>query len=364
MKLALVADQLLACAGAEKTFAVMCQAFPGAHIYTTIYDPVHAPQEFRQYAIRQLLSGPCFRDVNSLRKNFPLALAALQKFSFSGYDVVLSSAAHIGRFIRKGSAFHLSYTYCPFRLLYEPHLYPQISGLRGAAFLLGLPFLRAWDRSKARQVDRFLSISRDSQNAILRCYGSASKIISPPVLNMPDVYIPSKKEEFYLMVSRFEPWKNLDMVITTFRNLDRKLMIVGEGPQEAALRRLAGSNVKFLGKVDEAALSQLYRACRALIHPTATEYGLTPIEANAHGSPAICLGVKGVLDTMISYQSDPERATAWFYDKSEPAALRQAILDFEQVQMDGLVCFRHAQQYSPRIFRERLQREVQQISHS
>ena len=358
MKIALVADHLLGHGGAEKTFAVMCQGFPEADIYTTAYNPMKAPQELRQFEIRQLVCGDRFQNYDEFRKFFPMVIWKMRQFYFSDYDVILSSVAHVGRFIRKGTARLISYTYYPFRMLYEPELYPQISGLKKAAMLLTLPLLRGWDRSQGRQVDRFVAISRDSQSAIRKYYGKDSLIVPPPVLNLPDAYAPNIKQDYYILVSRLEPWKQVDGVIRAFADLDRQLVIIGDGPDRDHLMRMATPNVSFVGHVSENQLALHYRNCRALVHPTPTEFVLTPIEANAYGTPAICLGTKGVWDTMVPYQISPLGATAYFYDDPRPESLCQAILGFEKVSFDALACFHNSQKYNARQFIQKLRQVV------
>src|SRR5262249_47177952 len=154
--------------------------------------------------------------------------------------------------------------------------------------------------------------------AIQRYYKRDSDIIFAPVLGAPEDYQPVPKENFFLLVSRLEPWKRLESTMDAFRKLNERLIIIGDGPHRETLQRRAAKNIKSVGRVTAAELSAYYARARALIQPTAIEYGLTPIEANAHGTPAICLGVDGALETMISYDDSPANATAIFY--SDPTA--------------------------------------------
>ncbi len=353
--IALVADALVSRGGAEKVFAVMCEAFPDADVFTSVYLPDRTLDEFRQRRIEELVTSPSLRSEQALKRGYPLAAWQMGRRSFDRYRVVLSSSAHLARYIRKGRATHISYCYYPFRLLYEPERYPQVKGLSRVAFRAARPFLRAWDWSRARAVDQFVGISAASSAAIQKYYGREADIIFSPILNLPDRFEPEPKGDFFLLVSRLEPWKMVDVAVNAFRGLDARLIVVGDGPERAALERRAGPNVEFAGVVGEAELVSLYRRARALVHASSTEYGLTPIEANAYGTPAICWGVSGALETMVSFAEAPERATALFYDEPTPAALARAVKQFETLRFDPRQCFANAQRFGRREFVAKMQ---------
>jgi glycosyltransferase involved in cell wall biosynthesis len=221
-----------------------------------------------------------------------------------------------------------------------------------------LPLLRAWDRSRARAVDRFIGISAASKAAIRQYYGRDADVMFSPILSLPEVFEPHPKGDFFLLVSRLEPWKNIEVVVDAFRSLETRLVIVGDGPERGALQGRAGPNVEFAGAVGEAELVSLYRRARAVIHSARTEYGLTPIEANAYGTPAICWGVAGALETMVSYALDPDNATALFYDESTPAAIADAVRRFETIRFDPARCHANARRFGRNEFVSRIQAYV------
>src|SRR5262249_35465490 len=203
--------------------------------------------DFKSFRVNQLLRGKRFKDYDSLRRNFFFAaLFQLAAHSFEGYDVVLSSAAHLARYIRKGTAKHFSYTHYPFRMLYEPNQYPQIQGISRGVVYAALPLLRMWDRFQAHRIDRFVANSRVTQRAIQRYYKRDSDIIFAPVLGAPEDYQPVPKENFFLLVSRLEPWKRLESTMDAFRKLNERLIIIGDGPHRETLQRRAAKNIKFV----------------------------------------------------------------------------------------------------------------------
>lgn len=359
---ALVADALVSPGGAEKVFSVMCEAFPGADIYTSVYLRDRTLDVFRRFQVHELVTSPSLRSEAQLKKWYPLAALQMGRRPLDGYRVIVSSSSHLGRYVRKGRATHISYCYYPFRLLYEPERYPQVRGLRRVALGAALPLLRAWDRSRARDVDRFVGISAASQAAIRRYYRREADIIFSPILSLPDVFEPHPKDDFFLLVSRLEPWKMVDVVVEAFRSLDARLVIIGDGPERAALERRAGPNIEFAGSVGEAELVSLYRRARAVIHAARTEYGLTPIEANAYGTPAICWGVSGALETMVSYAADPENATALFYDESTPTAIADAVRKFETLRFDPARCHANARRFGRHEFVSKIQAYVRKYA--
>src|ERR1043165_6755370 len=141
-RIALITDVLVNQAGAEKVFAVMCSGFPEADVYTSVYLPELAPPEMRAYRVRELVRGQAFRSESGYKWLYPLAAAQMLRTSFDDYDVVLSSSAHLARYIRKGRAKHISYTYYPFRMLYEPERYPFANPAKRAIVNLARPPLR------------------------------------------------------------------------------------------------------------------------------------------------------------------------------------------------------------------------------
>ncbi|MDX2194677.1 MAG: glycosyltransferase [Gemmatimonadales bacterium] len=345
-RLALVADALVTPGGAEKVFAVMCEAFPDADVFTSRCLPQALPPGLAGRAIRELVDPAMFPDERSLKTRYPLAAWQMGRHDFSGYDTILASSAHLARYISPGRARFLCYSYYPFRLLYEPERYTELRGARRLAFAAARPLLRAWDQRVARRVDRFIAISEASRAAIRRHYGRDADVIPSPILNLPARLEPAVRGDHFLVVSRLERWKLIDVVIRAFAELPGlRLVVVGDGPERPALEAMATPNVHFAGRAPEAELERLYRTARALIHPTPTEYGLTPIEANAYGTPAICVGVGGCLETMVPWPAADGAASALFFDAPEPGAVRDAVRRFEQLSFDPSACFRNAQRF-------------------
>lgn len=354
MRIALVQDSLIKAAGSEKAFAAMCEAFPDADVFTSLYFPESTLDCFRSRNVIELVDRRFFSTERALKQAYPLAALQIGRKDFSGYDVVLSSAAHIARYIRKGTAKHFSYCYYPFRLLYEPDRYPQDSTLMRIGLDLALPFLRRWDYATAQRVDRFIAISSASRDAIRKYYKRDADVIFAPILGLPDAYVPATRQPFFLVVSRLEKWKRIDVVVQAFTQLGAPLVIVGAGPERASLESMAGPTIEFAGAVSEERLIEYYRSARAVVHVTETEYGLVPIEANAYGTPAICYGVSGVLETMVPYAEGETGATALFFPELTPDSLAAAVRRFHDIRFDPVRLFENAARFGKRAFIERM----------
>jgi teichuronic acid biosynthesis glycosyltransferase TuaC len=104
-----------------------------------------------------------------------------------------------------------------------------------------------------------------------------------------------------LSVGWLAPQKSFDLVIRAAAALpDTLLVIVGEGPEKAALQRLArdlqtGERVRFLGTMPQQRLATVYNAADVLVLASARE-GLPNVvlEALACGTPVVATAVGGL----------------------------------------------------------------------
>jgi glycosyltransferase involved in cell wall biosynthesis len=188
--------------------------------------------------------------------------------------------------------------------------------------------LRRWDRSTARRVDHFIAISRTVQRRISDSYHRSSVVIYPPVDT--DFYFPAsaRREDYYLAVSAFAPYKRLDLAIRACNQLKRKLVLIGTGQAESRLRALAGPTVQFLGWQSNEKVREHLRRCRALLFPGEEDFGIVPVEAQACGAPVIAYGTGGATETVITPESR-EEPTGLFFKESSAESIADAIVRFE-----------------------------------
>jgi len=301
LKIALVHDWLTGYRGGERVLHHLVQRFPRADLYTLFHDPGSVTREIENRRITTSILDRLPRSHLHYRKLLPLFPWAIRRFDFAGYDLVISTSHAVAKSIRVPRQIpHLDYCFTPMRYIWD-----QVDAYlgRGPARWLATPAIHALRRFDVRtsgpsSVDRFVAISSEVADRIRRHYGRKANVVAPPVELSWIEPASEPAEDFYLHVAGFVPYKRDSLVIDTFRRLERRLIVVGDGPGRAALERRATPNVAFTGRIDDASLADLYRRARALIQPQHEDFGLVAVEAQAAGRPVIAFGEGGARDTV------------------------------------------------------------------
>lgn len=366
MKIAIVHDELMRRGGAEQVVRCFHQAFPKAPIYTMAYQPENTYAEFKEcHIITSWMQKIVSNEKTMRRLFFPLGVWAMQQLDVTGYDVVLISSTYSAKYVKVSpNALVINYCHTPFRLAWYPESYKQYTtatGLKKIAFNTVIKILRKIDYEAAQRTGFFIANSTEIRGKIRNIYHFNKKIdiIKPPV-NCDAFYISDYTKDYYLVVSRLESYKKVDLVVDTFNSLGYPLIIVGKGSQENELRKRAKRNITFKSGISSKEMAELYTHCKALIFPQHEDYGITPLEANASGRPVIAYGKGGVLDTMIplTIEGDASQATAIFFDKQNPENLAAAIEKFNQVNFNPKFIRRHAEQFHESKFVENIRNYV------
>ena len=329
MKIAIVHDYLNQYGGAERVVEVLRELFPEAPIYTSIYLPDNMPNSFRKMDIRTSF----MQKLPFLHKHFKKYLLlypkAIQSFDLSKYDVVLSSSSAFAKGAIKGQeACHICYCYTPMRFVWNYEEYVARENF-GKCIRKILPFaiqkLRKWDETTVNRVDYFIAISQNIQRRIKEYYDRESEVIYPPVNT--EIFQPSKEiGNYFLVVSRLNSYKRIDLVIQVFNELKLPLRIIGNGPHRSALEKMAHQNIKFLGKVSDEKLAENYSKCKALVFPSGEDFGIAPLEAQASGRPVIAYADGGALETIV------EGITGIFFKQQTAESLIEAIGRFDKIK--------------------------------
>ena len=351
-------DWLTGMRGGERCLEVFCELFPEAPLYTLLHVPgsVSPIIENRRIVTSFVQRLPGAAD--GYRYYLPLFPRAARRFDLGGYDLILSLSHCVAKGVRvPPGALHVCYCFTPMRYVWD--LYHDYFGrAAGPATRLVMPAvaaaLRRWDR-QTTGVHHFVAISHHIAGRIRRAYGRSADVIHPPV----DVrrFRLGQPEDFYLVVSALTPYKRVDLAVEAANRLGRRLLVVGTGPEESRLRRLAGRAVEWLGWREDAEVADLYARCRAVLFTAVEDYGIVPLEAAAAGRPTIALAEGGVLETMVGLdESGNEPPTAVFFQKQTVESLVDGIRTFEFVEhrFDPSALHARAQRFDRPIFKQRL----------
>jgi glycosyltransferase involved in cell wall biosynthesis len=347
IKTALVHDWLVSQGGGEAVLKGIYEQFPGPIF--TLFKQEHF---LDRYFGEDLDVKPSFlQKIPGITKRYryflPLYPLAIEQFDLSEYPLVLSSSHAVAKGVLTHSEqLHICYCSSPMRYvwdLYYDHL-NALSGAKKIAMHLISHTLRKWDLLSSNRVDHFIANSHYIAKRIKKVYGRESTVIYPPV-DTEKFALLRKSEEYYITVSRLVPYKRIDLLITAFSQMrEKKLLIIGEGPELKTLKAKATKNIEFLGfKKDEELLS--YFSCaKAFLFAAKEDFGIAPVEAQAAGIPVIAYGKGGALETIISEK------TGIFFDEQNPKSLIDAVNQFEKAAFDCELIKEHAAQFSKERF--------------
>ncbi|HVE49814.1 MAG TPA: glycosyltransferase [Casimicrobiaceae bacterium] len=360
MRVALVHDWLDTWAGGEQVLKEVAALFPLAPIYTLVdFFPREFKERIGSHEIRPsfVQSLPFAR--TSFRRYLPLFPNAIESLDVSAFDLVISVSHAVAKGVRTHARqLHISYCLSPMRYawdLREQYL-AQVGLQRGLRAWLAhklLDRLANWDTRTNPRVDAFVAISHHIAARIRRCYDRDATVIYPPVdvTRLPIVAQP-RRNGLYITVSRLVPYKRIDAIAAAFRELpDRKLVIVGSGPERERVARAAGPNVRLLGQLADAERDALLAQAQAFIFAADEDFGIAPLEAQALGTPVIALRSGGLVETIRGLETN--RPTGVFFDSPTSPAIADAVRTFER-QRDHIsseACIDNAQRFSASRFR-------------
>lgn len=360
-RIALVHEWLTTYAGSEKVLEQLCTLFPEADLFVT----VAAPQALARWpfllgrrvttSFVQHLPGA----LKHYRKYLPLMPLAVEQFDLSAYDIVISSAHAVSKGVLTGpDQLHISYVHSPIRYAWDlQHQYLRESGLdrgfKGWVAKWLLHKIRIWDYRTAAGVNHFVANSRFIGRRIHKVYGRDSDVIYPPV-DVNAFEFCAQKQDYYLTASRLVPYKRMDLIVQAFSQMpDKKLVVIGDGPEMPKLRALATPNVTLLGYQPFSELKRQMQQAKAFVFAAEEDFGITPVEAQACGTPVIAYGKGGSLETVVD-SIDPTSATGIWFAEQTADSIIGAVERFEALTtpIAAQVCRLHAERFSIERFRD------------
>jgi glycosyltransferase involved in cell wall biosynthesis len=345
-RVALVHDWLTGFRGGEKCLEVLCRLFPDAPIYTLLHVPGTLPESIERHPIRTSFLQHLPRIGRYYRYTLPIMPLAAN-WKIGPCDLVFSLSHAVAKAAKAPNGVpHVCYCFTPMRYAWhmkESYFSGRFRGLRGMAVDRLMAALRSWDRRTASRVTHFLANSETVRRRIRESYGRDSVILYPPVDT--DFYRPDpavRRDDFYLVLSAFAPYKRVDLAVDACNRLRKRLVLIGSGQDEERLKAMAGPTVQFLGWQKDEVLRDHLRRCRALLFPGEEDFGIVPVEANACGAPVIAYGRGGATETIVPLGQDAP--TGVWFDEQTVDSLANAVerLEREQDQLDPAAARRQA----------------------
>jgi glycosyltransferase involved in cell wall biosynthesis len=285
---------------------------------------------------------------------------AIEQVDLSGYDLVISSSHAVAKGVLTGpNQVHISYVHSPIRYAWDlQHQYLREShlttGIKSAMARVLLHYIRGWDSRSANGVDHLLANSHFIARRIKKAYQREATVIYPPV-DLASLSLCTQKEDFYVTASRMVPYKRIDLIVRAFSQTpERRLVVIGDGPEMKRIKSVAGENVTILGHQPFDVLVDHLRRARAFVFAAEEDFGISVVEAQACGTPVIAFGRGGVLESVVGLPLD--RPTGVFFGEQTLESLLEAVSRFEDNAhlLDHRQCRRNAERFSSENFKTAL----------
>ncbi|HDZ0847887.1 TPA: glycosyltransferase family 4 protein [Klebsiella pneumoniae] len=363
----IVADWLVTYAGAERVVKEMIELFPDSDVYSIVdFLSDEARANFNNKKSTTTFIQHLPKAKQKYQTYLPLMPLAIEQIDVSKHDVVLSSSHAVAKGVLTGpDQLHISYVHSPIRYAWDlQHQYLKEAkldkGLKGLLAKYLLHKIRMWDVRTSNGVDHFIANSKFISRRVKKVYGRDADVIYPPV-EVERFDFNDNKEDFYLTASRMVPYKRMDLIVEAFANMpDKRLVVIGDGSEMPKVKKKAASNIEILGYQPDQVLHDYMRRAKAFVFAAEEDFGITPVEAQACGTPVIAYGKGGVLETVRPYGiSNP---TGLFFERQSISSLVETVKKFDKIQNLILPsdCKENSQSFSSDRFKRELNTYIEQ----
>tara|TARA_Y100000590_G_scaffold271942_1_gene305321 strand:+ start:1046 stop:2167 length:1122 start_codon:yes stop_codon:yes gene_type:complete len=339
MRIALIHYWLYGMRGGEKVIAEILKLFPNADIYTHLYVPENLDPSITEHKITKTFINSLPLSKKYYQAYLPLMPWALNKLDLKNYDLIISSESGPAKGVNKHKdACHICYCHTPMRYIWDQQsIYLANTGVIKSLYLRSItPYMRRWDVNSAKKVDHFIANSKYVSERIQRIYGTTSTVIHPPV-DINSFHLTKIKGDYFVMAGQLVPYKRPELAILAFNQLKIPLKVIGTGEMLENLKKIAKSNIEFLGYVNDGEYSKVISSARALIFPGVEDFGIVPVEAQASGTPVIALEEGGALETVKGFRTNDipmenQSYTGIFFQQPTVDNLISAVKQFEKYE--------------------------------
>lgn len=356
MKTAIVHEWLVNYAGSERCVESFTNIWPDADVYTLV-DFLDEEQrkiilkgKFAHTSFIQKLPGAKTRH----RYYLPLFPKAIESFDLTDYDIVISSSHAVAKGVKTNrKQLHISYCYSPMRYAWD-NADEYLTGFKGSIAKIFINYLRKWDLKSSKNPDYIVAISEHIRKKIQRIYNRDADVIYPPV-DTEKFPLETSKEDYYLAASRLVPYKKIDLIVDAFANmLDKKLVVIGSGPEKEKILSRATPNVDVIGYQDFESLRSYMQKAKAFVFAAEEDFGIVVVEAMACGTPVIAFGTGGASETVV------DGKTGILFQEQTTNSIIEAVKKFELINssLNYSEISHHAEKFSRNKFEHNIKEYV------
>lgn len=353
MRVAIVCDWLVVYAGAERVLEQILKIYPDADLFCLVD---FLPENQRGFIMNKMTHTSFIQNLPCAKKNYrsylPLMPLAIEQLDVSAYDLVISSSHAVAKGVLTGpDQVHISYVHSPIRYAWDlQHQYLQEAnltrGMKGWIAKAILHYIRLWDYRTAHGVDHFIANSEFIARRIKKVYGREADVVYPPV-DVDAYEMCEDKEDFYLTASRMVPYKKIKLIVEAFNEMpDKQLVVIGDGPEYGKIKEIAKENIALMGYQPFSVLKEKMQKAKAFVFAAEEDFGITPVEAQACGTPVIAYGKGGALETVRGQEHDD--TTGVFFDQQTTSSIINAVRSSDELlsEIEPRICRANAERFS------------------
>ncbi|NWG29101.1 MAG: glycosyltransferase family 4 protein [Ignavibacteriaceae bacterium] len=351
-KTAIVHEWLVNYAGSERVVESFTNIWKDADVFTLVD---FLDDEQRNVILKGKKANTTFIQKLPLARKkhryyLPLFPAAIERFNLSHYKLIISSAHAVSKGVRTNkNQLHICYCHSPMRYAWDQSD-QYLTGAKGFIAKSFMNYLRNWDLKSAENVNFFIANSNHIAEKIKRIYKRDSVVIYPPV-DVDKFEVSEIREDYYVTASRLVPYKKTDLIVEAFNQMpDKKLFVIGSGPEKEKLKTLAGANIEFLGYQPEEQLKQYLKRAKAFVFAAEEDFGIIVVEAMACGTPVIALNKGGTAESVLNNK------TGIHFSEQTPDSIKEAIIKFEKSieNFDPQFIRKHAEKFNRKTFEDKI----------